>query len=97
LSAEYNILIEAYSCLAPITRYPGGPVDKPVLAAAKRLGATPAQVILAWVRSKGAAIVTTSSNKKHLEEYLGVSELPPLTEDEIADIDEAGANGPPNY
>jgi len=44
--------------VSPITRYPGGPVDEPVLAAAKRLGATPAQIILAWVRSKGLAIVT---------------------------------------
>lgn len=43
---------------SPITRYPGGPVDEPVAAAAKRLGATPTQVILAWVHSKGAVIVT---------------------------------------
>lgn len=42
----------------PITRYPGGPVDEPVNAAAKRLGATPTQVILSWVRSKGVVIVT---------------------------------------
>ena len=42
----------------PITRYPGGPVDKPVQAAAKRLGATPTQVLLLWVRSKGVSIVT---------------------------------------
>jgi len=95
-AAEHRILLEAYSSLAPITRYPGGPVDKPVLAAAKRLGATPTQVILAWVRSKGVAIVTTSSTKEHLREYLGVSELLPLTEEEITAIDEAGANGPPS-
>ncbi|KAF9779625.1 NADP-dependent oxidoreductase domain-containing protein [Thelephora terrestris] len=95
-AAEHGILLEAYSALAPITRYPGGPVDKPVLAAAKRLGATPAQVILAWVRSKGVAIVTTSATKEHLEEYLAVADLPPLTEEEIAAIDKAGANGPPS-
>jgi len=94
-AAEHNILLEAYSSLAPITRYPGGPVDKPVLAAAERLGATPAQVILAWVRSKGVAIVTTSSTKEHLKEYLGVSELPSLTKEEIAAIEKAGENGPP--
>jgi len=95
-AVQHNILLEAYSSLTPITRYPGGPVDKPVLAAAKRLGATPAQVILAWVRSKGIAIVTTSSTRKHLEEYLGVAELLPLTAEEIAAIDKAGANGPPS-
>lgn len=95
-AARHNILLEAYSALAPVTQCLGGPVDEPVLVAAKRLGATPAQVILAWVRSKGLAIVTTSATKKHLKEYLGVADLPPLTEEEIAAIDKAGANGPPS-
>lgn len=42
----------------PITKTPGGPVDKPIAAAAKRIGGTPAQAILLWIRSKGVAIVT---------------------------------------
>jgi len=94
-SAKHGIVTEAYSSLAPITRYPGGPVDAPVQAAAKRLNITPTQVILSWVRSKGVAIVTTSSNKEHLKEYLEVPNLPPLSEDEISAIEEAGSNGPP--
>ncbi|KAI8994197.1 Aldo/keto reductase [Trametes punicea] len=94
-SAKHGIVTEAYSSLQPITRYPGGPVDKPVNAAAKRLNATPVQVLLSWVRSKGVAIVTTSASKEHLEEYLETADLPPLTEEEIAAIDEAGAKGPP--
>lgn len=94
-SAKHNIVVEAYSSLTPITRYPGGPVDKPVAAAAKRLGATPTQVILLWVKAKGAVIVTTSSNKEHMEEYLAVGDLPPLTDEEVAAIDDAGAKGPP--
>ncbi|OBZ71627.1 NADPH-dependent conjugated polyketone reductase C1 [Grifola frondosa] len=93
-STKHGIVTEAYSSLAPITRFPGGPVDKPVQAAAKRLNATPTQVILSWVRSKGVVIVTTSSSKEHLQEYLTVADLPPLTEEEIAAIDEAGAKGP---
>ncbi|CAL1712927.1 unnamed protein product [Somion occarium] len=92
-SAKHGIVTEAYSSLAPITRFPGGPVDKPVNAAAKRLGATPTQVILTWVRSKGVVIVTTSSRKDHMQEYLDVAELPSLTDEEIAAIDEAGAKG----
>ncbi|KAI0087780.1 Aldo/keto reductase, partial [Irpex rosettiformis] len=92
-AAKHDIIIEAYSSLAPITRYPGGPVDKPVNDAAKRLGATPTQVILAWVRSKGVVIVTTSSTEAHLREYLDVADLPALTEREIAAIDAAGAQG----
>ncbi|KAJ3476647.1 hypothetical protein NLI96_g11019 [Meripilus lineatus] len=95
-SAKHGIVIEAYSSLRPITAYPGGPVDKPVSAAAKRLNATPTQVLLAWVRSKGAVIVTTSSRKDHLKEYLDVADLPPLTDEEIAAIDAAGAEGIPS-
>nr|VWP02301.1 Mannitol dehydrogenase [Ganoderma boninense] len=93
-SAKHGIITEAYSSLTPITRYPGGPVDAPLKAAADRLNATPVQVLLSWVRSKGVAIVTTSSTKGHLEEYLEVADLPSLTEEEIAAIDEAGAKGP---
>jgi len=94
-AAKHGVVIEAYSSLSPITRYPGGPVDKPVAAAAKRLGATPTQVILAWVRSKGVVIVTTSSRKDRMQEYLDVADLPELTTDEIEAIDTAGAGGPP--
>ncbi|KAI0770185.1 Aldo/keto reductase [Fomes fomentarius] len=93
-SAEHGIVTEAYSSLQPITKYPGGPVDKPVYAAAQRLNATPTQVLLSWVRSKGVAIVTTSSNKEHLREYLDITNLPSLTDEEVAAIDEAGAKGP---
>ncbi|THG93590.1 hypothetical protein EW026_g7687 [Hermanssonia centrifuga] len=95
-AAKNGIVVEAYSSLSPITQYPGGPVDAPVNAAAKRLGATPTQVILSWVRSKGVVIVTTSSTKEHMQEYLAVADLPSLTDDEIAAIDEAGARGPPS-
>ncbi|KAI0789823.1 Aldo/keto reductase [Abortiporus biennis] len=96
-SAKHGIVTEAYSSLSPITRYPGGPVDKPVNAAAERLGATPTQVILSWVRSKGVVIVTTSSTKEHMQEYLDVADLPALTAEEIAAIDSAGAKGPPSF
>jgi len=94
-SAKHDIVIEAYSSLTPITKQPGGPVDAPVNAAAKRLGITPTQVILAWAKAKGVVIVTTSSKKERLEEYLAVADLPHLTDEEIAAIDDAGAQGPP--
>jgi len=94
-SAKHGIVTEAYSSLTPITKLPGGPVDAPINAAAKRLGITPTQVLMSWVRAKGAVIVTTSSKKARLEEYLAVADLPHLTDDEIAAIDQAGAKGPP--
>jgi len=94
--AQKGVIVEAYSSLSPITRYPGGPVDKPVQAAAERLGATPTQVILSWVKSKGVVIVTTSSSQARMKEYIAVGDLPSLTEEEIAAIDAAGAKGPPS-
>jgi len=94
-STKHGIITEAYGSLTPITKLPGGPVDAPINTAAKRLGITPTQVLLAWVKAKGVVIVTTSSKKERLEEYLAVADLPPLTRDEIAAIDDAGAKGPP--
>jgi len=94
-SAKHGIITEAYSSLSPVTKFPGGPVDAPLAAAAKRIGASPVQVIFKWVQAKGVVIVTQSSKKEHLEEYLAVADLPDLTDEEIAAIDEAGAKGPP--
>ncbi|KIJ64414.1 hypothetical protein HYDPIDRAFT_132250 [Hydnomerulius pinastri MD-312] len=94
--AKQGIIVEAYGSLNSITRNSGGPVDAVVNAAAKRINATPNQVIFAWVRSKGATLVTTSRSKERLQEYLAVEDLPPLTPEEITAIDEAGARGPPS-
>ncbi|KAG1748592.1 NADP-dependent oxidoreductase domain-containing protein [Suillus lakei] len=112
--AKQNIIVEAFGSLNSITQNPGGPVDAVVNAAARRIGATPNQVIFSWVRSKGVAIVTTSRTKERLQEYLAVEDLrmcrtmkhdivlaylnraAPLTSEEIAAIDEAGAKGPPS-
>ncbi|KAG2039536.1 Aldo/keto reductase [Suillus americanus] len=97
--AKQSITVEAYGSLNSITQNPGGPVDAVVNAAAKRIGATPNQVIFSWVRSKGVAIVTTSRSEERLQEYLAVEDLhheAPLTDEEIAAIDDAGAKGPPS-
>jgi len=93
LSAEKGIVIEAYSPLLPVTTYPGGPVDGPIDAAAKRLGVTNDQVLLAWAKAKGVVVLTSSSKKARLEGYINAGDLV-LTDDEIAAIEEAGAKGP---
>jgi len=94
-SDSQGIVTEAYSSLAPITRTPGGPVDPVLETIGKRIGATPAQVIFLWVKSKGAVIVTTTTKVERLHEYLDVADLPELTAAEIDAIEEAGAKGPP--
>ena len=53
-----GVAIEAYSPLKPLTSYPGGPVDGPVNQIAEKFGVKPEQVLLAWVRSKGAIALT---------------------------------------
>ena len=58
LCAKHGIIIEAYSALIPITKQPGGPLDAPMNAIATRLGVTADQVLLAWVKAKGAISVT---------------------------------------
>lgn len=91
-ASAHGIVSEAYSSLTPITRMPGGPVDKPVNEIAQRLGATADQVLLAWVRAKGAVAVTTSSKKFRLEGYLNAADLK-ITAADIEAIDAAGAKG----
>nr|GAT42332.1 predicted protein [Mycena chlorophos] len=90
-----GIVVEAYGGLSSLTKYPGGPVDTPVAAAARKLGISPTQVLMGWLRAKGVVIVTTTSNKGRLEEYLASGDLPPLPPSDVAAIDEAGAKGPP--
>ncbi|KAJ6537641.1 NADP-dependent oxidoreductase domain-containing protein [Mycena capillaripes] len=94
-SSKHGIVTEAYSSLSSITKFPGGPVDAPVAAASARLGISPTQVLMSWARAKGVAIVTTTSHKDRLEEYLAVGDLPQLPDADITAIDEAGAQGPP--
>ncbi|TDL22687.1 Aldo/keto reductase, partial [Rickenella mellea] len=89
-----DIVVEAYSCLTPLTQNPGGAVDKPVNEIAARLRAKPEQVLIAWAKAKGAVVVTTSSKKERLEGYLAAGDLQ-LTEQDILDIDVAGAAGAP--
>ncbi|KAJ7780453.1 NADP-dependent oxidoreductase domain-containing protein [Mycena olivaceomarginata] len=51
LSSIHGIVTEAYySSLSSITKFLGGAVDAPVAAAADRLGISPTQVLLSWVR-----------------------------------------------
>ncbi|KAJ7066223.1 hypothetical protein C8F01DRAFT_925438, partial [Mycena amicta] len=54
-SQERGVVIEAYGGLSSLTK---GPVDVPVAAAALRLGISPTQVLLGWLRAKGVVVVT---------------------------------------
>ncbi|KZV90623.1 Aldo/keto reductase [Exidia glandulosa HHB12029] len=86
-----GIVVEAYSSLiSPVTRMPGGPVDKPLAKISERTGATYDQILLAWAKAKGAVVVTNSSKKARLLGYLDAGDLL-LTDEEIAAVDEGGS------
>jgi len=95
LASQHGVVVASFSGLTPITQMPGGPLDPVLNKIAKRLGpdTTPAQVIFAWIHNKGVVIVTTSSKKERLHEYLDFPKLGPLTEAEIEEIEEAGIKG----
>ncbi|KAN0118093.1 hypothetical protein V8E52_005680 [Russula decolorans] len=79
----------------PNTTYPGGPLDTVLATIARRIGGKPGQVIFKWAHAKGFVVVTTTSRRTRLHEYLDVVHLPDLIPEETKAIDEAGANGPP--
>lgn len=91
-AAKNGIVIEAYSALVPITKLPGGPLDKPLNELAAKFGATTEQILLAWTKAKGAVVVTTSSKKTRLQGYLAAGDIT-LSSEDIAAIDAAGALG----
>nr|GAT43506.1 predicted protein [Mycena chlorophos] len=93
-SKKHGIVVEAYSPLIPLRR-PGGPLDKPLSSIAAAHKATPEQILLAWSKAKGAVPVTTSSKKERLVGYLAAGDIE-LSEEDIAAIDEAGAQGLPS-
>lgn len=62
-----------------------------VMAAAQRIGATAAQVVLRWGIQRGTAVIPKTSNPQRLVENLHLSELS-LNEDEMAAISALNQN-----
>ena len=61
-------------------------LDDPVITAiARRLGKTPAQVVLAWAVQRGTALLTTSVKPSRIRENFEVSTLPEDAMQEIRD------------
>jgi aldehyde reductase len=57
--------------------------DPVITAIARRVGQTPAQVLLAWAVQRGTAVLTTPKSPAHIRENLGFSALP---EDAMGEI-----------
>ncbi|KAJ9109210.1 hypothetical protein QFC21_000539 [Naganishia friedmannii] len=91
-----GIIIEVFCALAPLTQFPGGPVDVVVKDIASQLNATEDQVLLKWahqVTHGGIVLVSSASCKKtRLEGYRkAFTEMRGLTRDQLDAISAAGA------
>jgi diketogulonate reductase-like aldo/keto reductase len=61
-------------------------LDDPVIVAiARRLGKTPAQVVLAWAIQRGTALLTTSVTPRRIQENFDLSPIPADAMQEIRD------------
>ncbi|KAI1798297.1 Aldo/keto reductase [Ganoderma leucocontextum] len=89
---KHGIVTEGYSPLASLRAYPGGPVDKPVNEIATRLDRTPAQVLMAWAKSKGIVVITSSRDKERVDAFFTAGDLV-LTPEDNAAIGNAGKKG----
>ena len=96
---QYGIAVTAFSPLGALSyvSLDMATVDDSVLtepvvmAAAQRIGATAAQVVLRWGIQRGTAVIPKTSNPQRLVENLHLSELS-LNEDEMAAISALNQN-----
>ena len=82
---EKGIVLLAFAPLGHGIR-PGPLEDPVVLAVAKQVGRTPAQVLLAWAIQRGTALLTTPKTKTHAQENFEIWPLPQDAFDEINGI-----------
>lgn len=81
-NAEHGIVTESWSPLASGKEV----LDDPVIGAiAERVGATPAQVILAWHIARGFVVLPKSVTPSRITENFGAAEVR-LTEADLAEI-----------
>lgn len=84
------IQVEAFAPLTPLTKASPGPIDNICHALADKYSVTPSAILLRWLIDQGIVVLTTSSQKTRLVQYL--EHLPSfhLSGDEIAEISKAG-------
>jgi diketogulonate reductase-like aldo/keto reductase len=79
-----GIVLQAFASLGHSSE-PNLLEDPIVVAIAKRVNKTPAQVLLAWAIQRGTALLTTSKNPSRIRENFDVSTIP---EDAMREISE---------
>ena len=81
---ENGIVLQAFAALGHGSE-PKLLEDPVVVAIAKRVKKTPAQVLLAWAIQRGTALLTTSTTPSRIQENFEVSTLPEDAMREISD------------
>ncbi len=79
-----GIVLQAFAALGHSSE-PKLLEDPVIIAIAKRVNKTPAQVLLAWAIQRGTALLTTSKNPSRIQENFDVSALPEDAMREISD------------
>ncbi|CAF1461758.1 unnamed protein product [Adineta ricciae] len=87
-----DVAIEAYSPLGPLTFKSDGPANEILEKLAQKYNRTPAQVLLKWNIIKGDIVITTSSKRDRLEDFLKTTDKNfQLSDEDVKAIDDAGA------
>ncbi|GAB3077333.1 aldo/keto reductase [Corynebacterium aquatimens] len=82
--AEHGIVVEAW---APLGQGKQGLLEHPeVNSVARRLGATPGQVLIAYLLDKGISVIPKTTNLDRLEENLAATGIA-LGDDDVAQLD----------
>jgi len=79
-----GIVLQAFAALGHSSE-PKLMEDPVIIAIAKRVNKTPAQVLLAWAIQRGTALLTTSKTPSRIEQNFDVSALPDDAVQEISD------------
>ena len=81
---EHGIVLQAFAALGHNSE-PALRDDPVIVAIAKRINKTPAQVLLAWAIQRGTALLTTSKTPSRIQENFDVSAIPEDAMREISD------------
>ncbi|OTB07526.1 hypothetical protein M426DRAFT_317832 [Hypoxylon sp. CI-4A] len=87
---KHNIVVSAYSSLAPLTAAHPGPIDGIYAELAKKYGVTESDIGLKWCIDQGVVAITTSAKEQRLQGYINSLSKFKLTPEEIEKVIELG-------
>lgn len=85
-----GIIAEAFAPLTPITKASPGPIDAVCGELARKYLVSNSAILLRWIIDQGIVVITTSSQRKRLLEYLEELSGFKLSNEEILRISQLG-------